>query len=123
MIRFTVTSSHTKLSVIERDWDVIKSIAGVIIDACADHMINMAGDDQLEENGADDDAEAAFAAAAAAAANRDDAAIRPKTKRVLLAGNNQNAVKGLHHRQLQAGAAPDACIVLSSLHQPAVVVN
>lgn len=45
-----MTSTHTKLSDIERDWEVIKSIAAIVIDACSMHMINMAGDDQLEEN-------------------------------------------------------------------------
>jgi len=50
VIRFTVTSSHTKLSDIERDWEVIKSIATLIINTCNEHMMNtMAGDDQLEE--------------------------------------------------------------------------
>lgn len=52
VIRFTVTSSHTKLSDIQRDWEIIKSIAAIVIDACySNHAINMAGDDQLEENG------------------------------------------------------------------------
>ncbi|XP_046457976.1 histidine decarboxylase-like [Daphnia pulex] len=52
VIRFTVTSSHTKLTDIERDWEIIKSIAAIVIDAChSHHATNMAGDDQLEENG------------------------------------------------------------------------
>ena len=38
------------MSDIERDWEVIKSTATVVIDACSMHMTNMAGDDQLEEN-------------------------------------------------------------------------
>lgn len=37
---------------IERDWEIIKSIAAIVIDAChSHHATNMAGDDQLEENG------------------------------------------------------------------------
>ena len=37
---------------IDRDWEIIKSIAAIVIDAChSNHAINMAGDDQLEENG------------------------------------------------------------------------
>lgn len=47
-----MTSAHTKLSDIQRDWEIIKAIAAIVIDACyPSHAINMAGDDQLEENG------------------------------------------------------------------------
>ena len=45
-----MTSTHTKLTDIERDWEVIKSTATMVIDACSMHKTNMAGDDQLEEN-------------------------------------------------------------------------
>ena len=51
VIRFTVTSSHTTLADIERDWDVISTTATIVMGACSTHMINMAGDDQLEKNG------------------------------------------------------------------------
>lgn len=49
VIRFTVTSAHTKLTDIQRDWEVIKSIAAIVIDSCAAQLNTMAGDDQLEE--------------------------------------------------------------------------
>ena len=54
VIRFTVTSSHTTLADIERDWDVIATTATIVLAACSTHMINMAGDDQLEKNGVSD---------------------------------------------------------------------
>lgn len=76
MIRFTVTSAHTKLSDIERDWEVILSIATMIIEAVASQTTNMAGDDQLEENGVEPGEEVAGA----------DAEPR-RTKKMPLAGN------------------------------------
>ena len=52
VIRFTVTSSHTTLADIERDWRIIGATAGVIIALCPVHTgPAMAGDDQLEEDG------------------------------------------------------------------------
>ena len=74
MIRFTVTSSHTKLADIERDWEVIKSIATIIIDTCNDHMTNMAGDDQLEDEPVGE------------AGEEPSGLVSPKTRRMPLGG-------------------------------------
>lgn len=73
-----MTSSHTKLSDIQRDWEIIKTIAAIVIDACyPSHAINMAGDDQLEENGHSSGQET----------GDDEAAIpRNKTNKIPLAG-------------------------------------
>ena len=76
VIRFTVTSSHTTLADIERDWDVIATTATIVLAACSSHMINLAGDDQLEKNGVNDAADAA----------EEEQDIKQKTMKMPLAG-------------------------------------
>ena len=51
MIRFTVTSSHTTMADIERDWQVITDTAAIVMALGPVELgLTMAGDDQLEDS-------------------------------------------------------------------------